>query len=1291
MSAARTLRHLRAVLAARGLQGLLDAPVNSLLEHSNAWYVRQLASWNREVPNLDEQTFGDLLGDTSDTFLLRLSPTQRAQFVHAIKQLALMLSEQAPRRVPVPKQDVDPPRELAAIEKMAAEAGISECLDNPALAMVNIAPSRELSALVSVMPDTTVREILCEEDWYRGRLFQIIGRPGVLALRSAAERYLTAEQQALTRGLALEREILNEGNDPQDDEFRLELIRRVRTLRLRFRVQATPRPAPEHAEIRPTDEGLVYVYRSRQYEPRLFDPVLLDFSVDPLTPRFEGDDREGDEEAHELPAGFGLWLCDAAIAWLRKLPPQSAWLKRMAMSPWERTFHALDQTLGAPRASADETLGWWLKKVGGTLHLQPMTRKPLKRGGWSKPRPITASLAASMCGESAAERRALEIIAPHAFEGGSGNYYTPPIPQTQVLRAVLALNGRAPIYADELWEHRLEVKVLHPSLTVVEQDARLELVARIGDGDVEVEAVLEQIDRAGELSAELDAKTNTLTIFSITKKQRELLQILCGGRATFPSAELERLFEVCDRIGQHLDVTVPETLRGEEVPPERRIVVRISPEPDALLLRVLARPLGDLALIPGHGALVVGAREGSMRRFTRRDLAAEASAAIELCQTCELDASSEDAPFVHRLFDRERALAIVERLHERPNVVLEWDKGAWRVHPLKPKNLSFKIGRRRDWFGLEGLAEVAESKVQLAVLLDVVRSGRKYVELAPGEFARISDELRTKLLPVALQTAAKGDAPVVGPAAMLAIEDLAAVAGAFSGDRSFSELRVRMERARTFEPACPAALEDLLRPYQRDGFFWLARLAEWQAGACLADDMGLGKTLQALALLEHRKDLGPALVIAPTSVAANWLTEARRFTPDLDVLLYREMKDRDRALALQKRQVLVISYGMMLRDVERISQAPFATAVFDEAHALKNADSKRAKAAREMNAEFRVALTGTPVENNLGELWALFDLIVPGLFPSREAFAQRFVRPIEKQKDPDRMSALKALVQPFLLRRKKEAVARELPPKIEIVRRVELSDAEKSLYEGARLAAIGRLNGVDMNEESSRFIVLSQLTRLRLCACHPRLYDESSRLGSSKLETLIETVKEIIVEGHRALIFSQFVGHLELVREAIAEAKIAYQYLDGSTPAQARDERVAAFQAGAGDVFLISLKAGGVGLNLTGADYVIHLDPWWNPAVEDQATDRAHRIGQARSVTVIRLVSAGTIEEEILALHAGKRELVMGLLDGSDVAAKWSTAALAALITRSADDRTVSEQPRATTSERGHVARGLQK
>ncbi len=464
----------------------------------------------------------------------------------------------------------------------------------------------------------------------------------------------------------------------------------------------------------------------------------------------------------------------------------------------------------------------------------------------------------------------------------------------------------------------------------------------------------------------------------------------------------------------------------------------------------------------------------------------------------------------------------------------------------------------------------------------------------------------------------------------------------------------RLQRAEKLDPIVPDSLDATLRDYQVDGFKWLRRLAEWGVGGILADDMGLGKTLQALAVLLDRSAEGPALVIAPTSVGFNWGREAERFAPDLDVHLYRETEREDFLPSVGPGSLVICSYGLALRDAEALAQVQWSTVVLDEAQAIKNSRSKTSKAIAGLNADWTVALTGTPVENHLGELWSLFHVVSPGVFGGWDQFRKRYAAPIEKHNDDESRHCLAERLQPFVLRRTKSEVLTELPPRTEMNLYVDLSPAERGEYEKVRLAALGEVELIESlpTIQDQRFKILALLTRLRQISCHAGLVNKNWTESSAKLDELCRTLESLREEGHRALVFSQFTQHLALIRKQLDQQGFTYEYLDGSTAAKARQQAVDRFQSGTADAFLISLKAGGTGLNLTAADYVIHMDPWWNPAVEDQATDRAHRIGQDKPVLVYRIIAKDTIEEEILALHESKRDLVAGVMQGTEAAAK---------------------------------------
>ncbi len=448
----------------------------------------------------------------------------------------------------------------------------------------------------------------------------------------------------------------------------------------------------------------------------------------------------------------------------------------------------------------------------------------------------------------------------------------------------------------------------------------------------------------------------------------------------------------------------------------------------------------------------------------------------------------------------------------------------------------------------------------------------------------------------------------------------------------------------------PRTLKGTLRPYQDQGHSWLRFIHDLGSGGVLADDMGLGKTIQTLALfltLRQEKKALRALIVAPTSVVTNWMREIERFAPSLSTALWHGAGRREQKKELASANVIITSYALLRRDIDLLKKLKLNYAVLDEAQNIKNPTSATAQAARDLQAERRLALTGTPIENRLSEIWSIFEFVSPKLLGPLPKFEEKFARPID-QGDSHKAARLRAAIHPFILRRTKGEVAKDLPPKLEVDKIVDPAPDQKAIYmqvlREVRAQVMGEVERVGVAR--SHIHILAGLTKLRQAACDPRLLGlprEFSHDDSGKLAALRELVDEVESGGHKVLVFSQFVSMLKLIRSALDEDRIKYEYLDGSTTD--RPERIDRFQADPTiPVFLISLKAGGSGLNLTAADTVIHFDPWWNPAVEDQASDRAHRIGQKKVVTVYRLMTAGTIEEKMLQYKQRKMELVATVL-----------------------------------------------
>lgn len=605
-------------------------------------------------------------------------------------------------------------------------------------------------------------------------------------------------------------------------------------------------------------------------------------------------------------------------------------------------------------------------------------------------------------------------------------------------------------------------------------------------------------------------------------------------------------------------------------------------------------------------------------------------------------------------------LPLVEFIQSHPeDIYAEWPEGksVKMRKSMQSSSWSGSLNQRGMWFELEGDIQIDEDTVlTMAELLDLVANSKsRYVQLGEGEFLALSESLHRQLK--ALESASsreRGKLHISPFSAALLSED------AINGEirigltNDLVKLRKKIADSENYAPEVPKKLNAQLRPYQVDGFQWMARLNSWGAGALLADDMGLGKTIQTIAFLLLKAKEGASLVVAPASVAPNWKTELQKFAPTLNSIVLNFESDRQKAVEnAGAGDIIITTYGILLSEQDCITGRKWNIACLDEAHIIKNRGAKTSAAAMKIQADNRIILTGTPVQNHLSELWSLFQFINPGLLGTFDDFGRRYITQIERDHDMEAQARLDQRVRPFMLRRTKSSVLKELPEKTEIYQTIELSHEEMAIYEVIRQKAEMMLeqtvgDKVDLN-------VLAEITRLRQASCSASLVEKKWKGTTSKVNALLELLQEVIEGDNRALVFSQFTSFLSIVCKALDDEHIPYYYIDGAVSVRKRTELVKKFQEGGKDsapVFVISLKAGGLGLNLTGANYVFHLDPWWNPAIEQQATDRAYRIGQNQAVTVYHLIAQSTIEEKIVRLHEQKRELAENILDGTDLSHK---------------------------------------
>lgn len=749
------------------------------------------------------------------------------------------------------------------------------------------------------------------------------------------------------------------------------------------------------------------------------------------------------------------------------------------------------------------------------------------------------------------------------------------------------------------------------------------------------------------------------------------LEILGDSDVVIPSEAGGRLTPILKSMSKHCRVitngAVMEGQSSREGDPSIYVSLRWSGSVLWVDPEVLPFGTTDVRCFPGRGDVHVTEHVDGELCTATRDLDLERKNLGELLDKCPGLKERSHVDFEHgepcRIDVLEDALSVTMELAQA-DAKLSWESEQRLMAPSAVDDSRFKIrvGKAREWFSTDLRFEVdGEKVIGFQELLEARIGDSRFLRVGKDQIVALSKAMRRRLDRLAAMGELSEDGVKSSLTSLPVIESLVEDIEDVELDDAAAEQLKRLRRALAYTPSVPKTLNATLRPYQEEGFVWMCRLAKAQLGACLADDMGLGKTVQTLALLARRQSQGPALVVAPASVVQNWIDEARRFTPKLRTVDLAELREELEPASLGPKDLVVASYGIMAKEVEKLEAVHFSTLVFDEAHALKNWGTRRTQAAARLCGDFRLGLTGTPVENHIGEIWSLFQILVPGLLGSKKQFEAKYSLP-GPGAVPD-IAALRVQLEPFLLRRTKSQVLSDLPELNESVLKVKPSPSELAFYRALQKTAIEACDAAEASATpDKRLKVLAEITRLRQAAVDPRLVDDVLGPEGEKIKLLVSKLVALQKRGHRALVFTQFLGSLALVKDALELAGIEYFELTGASTKSKRAKMIAAFQDGQRDVFLISLRAGGVGVNLTGADYVFHLDPWWNPAVEDQATARAHRMGQTKPVQVYRLVSSATIEEKILAMHELKRGLAQDLLGNLDRAKKLSLKQLRGLL-----------------------------
>lgn len=773
------------------------------------------------------------------------------------------------------------------------------------------------------------------------------------------------------------------------------------------------------------------------------------------------------------------------------------------------------------------------------------------------------------------------------------------------------------------------------------------------------------LDHAGTV------KRNTLTylgsgeyrLITTTALQIDVMSRFLGLRDV-PSSALAGMKKAIDSLKDIVEVDKGdiEQLTQPAIQSKGVLAIRITPNKGLYEISVMAKTAenGIRRFVPADGDELVYDEVDGITHCINRDFSAELDNYTNLYQYINDESVGEFESYTEgSIATAEGLLKLMSFAYDHPNqYYLEWPEG----RPLKFKgeikqsDIEISVASNINWFSVDGEVKNEELDISLEELIKSCCDSQMegFVRIGNDEYFRMTEQLKKHIAALDVLPSHGGMKSVpkyqVGVLASM-IGDLA-----LHKDNAYSEFEQKTKDAYAIEAPIPEGLNATLRDYQVDGFRWICRLSAWGAGACLADDMGLGKTLQAITFLLHKSGEGPSLVVAPKSVLPNWTAELHRFAPSLKVININSESNREKALSkAQAGSVVLCTYGVLGTQGELLAEKPWNVVCLDEAHQIKNRNTIASRAVMQLNAANRLILTGTPLQNNLGELWNLFQFINPGLLGTWSAFHDTYM--VAELNDEHR-HLLKETTRPFILRRTKQEVLHELPEKIIQEQMVELSDNEMKVYEEMRRKAELKFKKVKDKKEKEdakklNLNFFSELMKLRQAACSMKLVHEQWTQPSSKITELLRIIDELTANpDNNIIVFSQFTSLLDLVKPELEKRGLEYLYLDGQTPLEKRQQYVDDFQKGRCRLFLSSLKAGGLGVNLTAANYVILLDPWWNPAIENQAMDRAHRLGQQRAVTVIRLISAQTIEEKILHLHDDKQHLTDDILEGTGESSK---------------------------------------
>ncbi|WP_417564644.1 SNF2-related protein [Microbacterium sp.] len=967
--------------------------------------------------------------------------------------------------------------------------------------------------------------------------------------------------------------------------------------------------------------------------------------------------------------GFCVHLIAGIMIALTRLAPARA----PKASPWKRE---LDAMLVDPREAVDVSvcLFFAVRKPSPGYYGHQGPREPYltvrpgirgSRGTWIKGQrgwSIVDDLPAGHPVTDLFDR----LLLPYAAEASNWYYRSRQdwIPlhdlaarDTWELLQALAAHGVAMI-SDTKAQHPvvLDSEPLRVQATLTRKGTTLTLTARTLRGDQAVTHALWWVGDPPTLAARVDAAGTPDERFTLMRSDQPLARVATrllhrdAGMAIAPGERDEFERDYLPRLRAEIDVVSPDG--SYDIPAVRPASLMLRVAVDGTDLQLSWRWHRPVAWLPDR------AHEQAVLRSVRA--AAAEQAEMLLPTTPGADGVLTPAPPEKRLGAAAAAIFIGETLPRLAQVEhLQVERVGALPHRAPTDTapvVDVASHRDGDWFDLEVSVTVGGEQVEFAALLTALTWGDPVFVLPSGAYFPLDGPELAALRDIVAEARALTDRPSsdrirVSRYQVDLWQELTTLGIIAAAEAEWWLAVQSLGDADRVQPVTPSPqLHAQLRPYQAEGLAWLDFLRRHGLGGILADDMGLGKTLQALAMILLAHDENPAappfLVVAPTSVVGNWALECARFAPGLRVVTITATEARRGqrlAVAVADADIVITSYALFRLEAEQYRDLPWSGLIADEAQMMKNPASHTYRAARTLGAPFVLVITGTPLENNLLELWALASLAAPGLLGGKDQFTQFYRHPIEKQHDAERLALLQRRLRPFLLRRTKDLVARDLPPKQEQTLEVALHPQHRKIYDVRFQRERQRVLGLLDDVAANRFEIFRSLMLLRQLALDPELVDAGAA-PSAKLELLTDLLRDAAAEGHRVLVLSQFTRFLTRAREHVASAGITSEYLDGSTTR--RPEVIARFREGAANAFFVSLKAGGFGLNLVEADYVVLLDPWWNPAVEEQAIDRTHRIGQTRPVFVYRLVSAGTIEHKVIALREAKAELFARVLDG---------------------------------------------